>query len=72
MLGIGMAVRLLLFAALVLLAVVVFRRLGPRLAANPRLRYLLSGVGLQVLRIYLLRSVLPLLLRAVRMLRFFR
>jgi len=65
-------VRVLLLAVLVMVVIYFLRRLAPRLAADPRLRRIFSGVGLQMLRVYLLRVGLPLLLRAFRMLRFFR
>ncbi len=55
-----------------MLAVYVLRRVARAAAANPRLRYLLSNVGYQVLRVFLLRNLLGFLLRAVRLLRFFR
>lgn len=68
-----MAVRVLLIAAALLLAVAFYRRVvAPRVAADPRLRQMLSGVGLRLLLITLLRTGLPMLLRAVRALRFFR
>ncbi len=67
-----MQVRLLVMLALAALIVYAVRRLWPHVASDPRLRALLSGVGLQMLRVYLLRNGLPLLLRAVRYFRFFR
>ncbi len=70
-------VRVLLLAVLVMVVIYFLRLLARRLAADPRLRRIFSGVGLQMLRVALLRGGLlrvglPLLLRAFRMLRFFR
>ena len=67
-----MQIRLLAVLLLVLLAVYAWRRLAPRLARDPRLRGLLSGVGVQLLRLYLLRTALPFALRALRWFRFLR
>lgn len=67
-----MVFRLIALAALLLLAWYIYRRLAPRIAADPRLRVILSGVGLRMLQIFLLRRALPLLWRAIRTLRFFR
>ena len=64
--------RVLLLAGLVVLAIYLFRRIAPRLAADPRMRQLFSGLGLRMLLLFLLRRGLPLLMRAFRMLRFFR
>lgn len=64
--------RVLLLAGLVVLAIYLFRRIAPRLAANPRMRQLFSGLGLRMLLLFLLRRGMPLLMRAFRMLRFFR
>ncbi len=72
MIALATQLRLLFFLALAVLAVYVLRRLWLRGRGDPRLRYLLSGVGLQMLRIWLLRNGLTLLLRLVRSLRFFR
>ena len=68
----AIVLRVLLLAGLVVVAIYFLRRLVPRLAANPRMRYLFSGIGLRLLGVYLLRQGLPWLLRAFRMLRFFR
>lgn len=61
--------RLILLAALVgVLAAVLVRALsGVRL--SPRARAMLAGAGLQALRVFLLRSALPLLLRLLRVFR---
>jgi hypothetical protein len=67
-----MQIRLLGLLLMVVLAVLAWRWLAPRLARDPRLRTLLSGMGLQLLRLYLLRTALPFALRAIRWLRFFR
>ena len=64
--------RVLLLAGLVVLAIYLFRRIAPRLAADPRMRQLFSGLGLRMLLLFLLRRGMPLLMRAFRMLRFFR
>ena len=64
--------RVLLLAGLVVLAIYLFRRIAPRLAANPRMRQLFSGLGLRMLLLFLFRRGMPLLMRAFRMLRFFR
>ncbi len=61
--------------ALILILLVVLWLLRPLLAKvlrNPRARWLLSGVGMNLLRLFLLRRAFPYLLRALRMLRFFR
>ena len=55
-----------------MLAVYVLRRVARAAAANPRLRYMLSNAGFQMLRIFLVRNLLGFLWRAVRLLRFFR
>lgn len=63
----------LLLIALVLLVVVWFvRRLILTASRDPRLRYLLSRLSFQLLRVFLIRGVLGYLWRAVRLLRFFR
>lgn len=64
--------RVLLLAGLVVLAIYLFRRIVPRLMADPRMRQLFSGLGLRMLLLFLLRRGMPLLMRAFRMLRFFR
>ncbi|MCH8888287.1 MAG: hypothetical protein IIC13_17030 [SAR324 cluster bacterium] len=64
--------RVLLLAGLVVLAIYLFRRIAPRLVADPRMRQLFSGLGLRMLLLFLLRRGMPLLMRAFRMLRFFR
>ena len=64
--------RVLLLAGLVVLAIYLFRRIVPRLVADPRMRQLFSGLGLRMLLMFLLRRGLPLVMRAFRMLRFFR
>lgn len=65
-------IRILLLAGLLVLAVYLYRRIAPRLAADPRLRVMFSGLGLQMMRLFLLRRGLPWVLRTLRMLRFFR
>lgn len=70
--GMTILVRVLLLAGLVALAIYFLRRLAPRLAADPRLRHLFSGIGVRMLLMFLLRRGLPMLARAFRMLRFFR
>ena len=72
MIALAFPIRLLIVVLLVVLAIYLLRRILPRVLANPHLRYLLSGVGLQMLRIYLIRSALPFLWRVLRTLRFFR
>ena len=72
MIALAFQFRLLILVLLVVLAIYLLRRILPRVLANPRLRYLLSGVGLQMLRVYLIRSALPFLWRVLRTLRFFR
>ena len=64
--------RVLLLALLVVVAIYLFRRLAPRLAADPRMRQVFSGLGLRILLLFLLRRGMPFLVRAFRMLRFFR
>ena len=64
--------RVLLLVGLVAVAIYLFRRLAPRLAADPRLRQVFSGLGLRMLLLFLLRRGLPWLMWAFRMLRFFR
>jgi hypothetical protein len=70
-----MLIRLLIIA---LIAVVVYAllsgawaRMGPTLARDPRLRYLLAGFGVAALR-GLLRAALPSLSRWLSVLRWFR
>ncbi len=72
MIALAFPIRLLILVLLVVLAIYLLRRILPRVLADPRLRYLLSGVGLQMLRVYLIRSALPFLWRVLRTLRFFR
>ncbi|MCH9044963.1 MAG: hypothetical protein IIA40_02525 [SAR324 cluster bacterium] len=72
MIALAFPIRLLILVLLVVLAIYLLRRILPRVLADPRLRYLLSGVGLQMLRVYLIRSALPFLWRLLRTLRFFR
>lgn len=72
MIALAFQFRLLILVLLVVLAIYLLRRFLPRVLADPRLRYLLSGVGLQMLRVYLIRSALPFLWRVLRTLRFFR
>ncbi len=72
MIALAFQFRLLILVLLVVLAIYLLRRILPRVLADPRLRYLLSGVGLQMLRIYLIRNALPFLWRVLRTLRFFR
>ncbi len=72
MIALAFQFRLLIVVLLVVLAIYLLRRILPRVLADPRLRYLLSGVGLQMLRVYLIRSALPILWRVLRTLRFFR
>ncbi len=72
MIALAFPIRLLIVVLLVVLAIYLLRRILPRVLADPRLRYLLSGVGLQMLRVYLIRSALPFLWRVLRTLRFFR
>lgn len=72
MIALAFQFRLLILVLLVVLAIYLLRRILPRVLADPRLRYLLSGVGLQMLRVYLIRSALPFLWRVLRTLRFFR
>lgn len=67
-----MLIRLAILALAVLGAIYLYRLLAPRIAADPRLRFLFSTVGLNVLRVYLLRRAVPFLLQAFRALRFFR
>lgn len=67
-----MVLRLALIALAVILAWMFLRRVLPRLAHDPRWRYLLSGVGRQAIRLFLLRRGLPILWRLFRSLRFFR
>jgi flagellar biogenesis protein FliO len=64
--------RLLLIVALVVLAVWFVRRLYLASARNPYLRYYLSNISGLVIRVFLIRYLLTFLLRAVRLLRFFR
>jgi hypothetical protein len=64
--------RVLLLAGLVVVAIYLIRRLVPRLAADPRMRHAFSGLGLRMLMLFLVRRGMPLLVRAFRMLRFFR
>lgn len=68
----AIVLRVLLLAGLVVVAIYLFRRLAPRLAADPRMRRVFSGIGLRMLLVFLLRRGMPVLLRAFRMLRFFR
>ena len=70
--GMTIVLRILLLAGLVVVAIYLFRRLAPRLAADPRMRQVFSGLGLRLLLLFLLRRGLPLLARTFRMLRFFR
>ena len=72
MIALAFPIRLLIVVLLVVLAIYLLRRILPRVLADPRLRYLLSGVGLQMLRVYLIRSALPFLWRVLRTFRFFR
>ncbi len=72
MIALAFPIRLLILVLLVVLAIYLLRRILPRVLADPRLRYLLSGVGLQMLRVYLIRNALPFLWRVLRTLRFFR
>jgi hypothetical protein len=55
-----------------LIAVYLARRLYLAGARDPRVRHVLSRIGLQLLRLFLLRGVLGYLWRAVKILRFFR
>lgn len=63
-------IRFLAIGLVILVALWLLRRFLAR--ADPRLRVLLSGVGLNMLRLFLFRRFLPLLFRLVRTLRFFR
>ncbi len=67
-----MYLRLRLIAAGLALAVYLLRRVAATVARDPRWRYLLSRMSLQLVRIFLLRYGLTLLVRAFRLLRFFR
>lgn len=67
-----MIVRVALLLLLVLAAVLLVRAYGPRLVRNPYWRQILSQGLVQVARLYLLRRGVPLLLRVLRMARFFR
>lgn len=70
--GMTIILRVLLLALLVVVALYIFRRIARRLAVDPRMRHWFSGPGFRMLRMFLLRMGLPLLLRAFRMMRFFR
>lgn len=72
MIALALQIRILFIALLLGLAVYGLWRLGQRLAADPRLRGALSGPGLRLLALYLLRVGLPVLARLLRGLRFFR
>ena len=67
-----MPVRLILIALLAYGAYVIFRRVWPRLKHHPQFRQMLSGIGIRVLLIMLLRRAWPILIGALRSLRFFR
>ncbi|MCZ6842841.1 MAG: hypothetical protein O7G32_08435 [SAR324 cluster bacterium] len=70
--GHALHIRLILIALVLVLAVYLLRRIARAVARDPRLRQMLSNFSFQMLRIFLLRNALGMLLRAVRFLRFFR
>lgn len=76
MIALALQIRILFLVLLVAAAAWLLWRLGQRLAArmaaDPRLRGTLSGPGVRLLGLYLLRVGLPLLVRLLRGLRFFR
>lgn len=67
-----MFVRFLPLLLVLLLVLWLLSRLGPHWRRDPRVRLLFSAAGLLLLRRYLLRTVLPQVLRAFAMLRIFR
>ena len=67
-----MLIRILLIALAVVVIVYLVRRAAPHFARNPRLRYLLMGLGRNVFLIYLIRRAIPVILRALSSLRLFR
>lgn len=67
-----MLIRILLIALAVVVVVYLVRRAAPHIARNPRLGYLLMGLGRNVFFIYLIRRAIPVILRALSSLRLFR
>jgi hypothetical protein len=67
-----MLIRLMPLILVLLIIAYLLPRLAPRLRFDPRLRLLLSGVGLVMLRRFLVRTVLPNVGRFLSALRFFR
>ena len=72
MIALAVQIRILFLLLLAALGAYIVWRLWQRARVDPRLRPMLTGVGLRLLLLYLLRRGLPLLLRALRGLRFFR
>ena len=67
-----MYIRLILIAIVLLLAVFVLRRLFAAGRRDPRVGHAFSNLGVNLLRVFLIRGLLGYLWRAVRLLRFFR
>lgn len=65
-------IRLLVVALLVAAVIYLLRQYVPALRRAPLIRAVLSTGGLLALRLWLRRYGLPLLLQALRSLRFFR
>jgi hypothetical protein len=67
-----MFVRFLPLLVVLVLLLWLASRLGPHWRRDPRVRMLFSAAGLLLLRRFVLRTVLPQLLRAFAVLRIFR
>ena len=67
-----MYIRLILIAIVLLLAVFILRRLIAASRRDPRVAQAFSHMGVNLLRVFLVRGLLGYLWRAVRLLRFLR
>lgn len=68
----GAIIRILLIVGVFAVVIYLFRPYFAGLFRNPRMRFLFSGIGLNLVRIFLVRRFLPILFRALRAMTFFK